>query len=70
MCVHCFSERANHSIRQLSSALQQLNPDGEQREEVRGTDGGLFTTMAEEDKAAWSQKTQSEAGDLYHSSSQ
>lgn len=56
-------ERANQSIQQLSSALEQLNPDGEEVEEVRGSDGSLFPTMAEEDKAAWSQKTQSEAGD-------
>lgn len=57
------SERANQSIQQLSSALEQLNPDGEEVEEVRGSDGSLLSTMAEEDKAAWSQKTQSEAGD-------
>ncbi|XP_039995974.1 serologically defined colon cancer antigen 8 homolog isoform X2 [Xiphias gladius] len=54
-------QRANQSIQQLSSALEQLNPDGEEVEEVRGSDGSLFPTMAEEDKAAWSQKTQSEA---------
>uniref|UniRef100_A0A7N6AUF8 Serologically defined colon cancer antigen 8 n=1 Tax=Anabas testudineus TaxID=64144 RepID=A0A7N6AUF8_ANATE len=50
-------------IQQLSSALEQLHAD-EEVEEVRGSDGSLFTTLAEEDKAAWSQKTQSEAGDL------
>lgn len=38
-------------------------------EEPRGSDGSLFTTTAEEDRAAWSQKTQSEAGDLVISSS-
>ncbi len=57
------SERANQSIQQLSSTLEQLNPDGEEVEELRGSDGGLLTAMSEEDKAAWSQKTQSEAGD-------
>lgn len=51
-------QRANQSIQQLSSALQQLDLDEEQVEEVRG---GVTTTMAEEDKAAWSQKSQSEA---------
>ncbi|XP_068575632.1 serologically defined colon cancer antigen 8 homolog [Cebidichthys violaceus] len=54
-------QRANQSIQQLSSALGQLSSDGEEVEEPRGSDGSLFTTMAEEDKAAWSQKTQSEA---------
>ncbi|XP_040905137.1 serologically defined colon cancer antigen 8 homolog [Toxotes jaculatrix] len=54
-------QRANQSIQQLSSTLEQLNPDGEEVEEVRGTDSSLFSTMAEEDNAAWSQKTQSEA---------
>ncbi|XP_070772289.1 serologically defined colon cancer antigen 8 homolog [Enoplosus armatus] len=52
-------QRANQSIQQLSSTLEQLSPDGE--EELRGSDGSLFATTAEEDKAAWSQKTQSEA---------
>lgn len=56
-------ERANQSIQQLGSTLEQLNPDGEEAEEFRGTDGSLVTSMVEEDKAAWSQKTQSEAGD-------
>ncbi|GLD63959.1 serologically defined colon cancer antigen 8 homolog [Lates japonicus] len=54
-------QRANQSIQQLSGALEQLNPDGEEVEEVRGSDGSLLSTMAEENKAAWSQKTQSEA---------
>ncbi|XP_030604406.1 serologically defined colon cancer antigen 8 homolog isoform X1 [Archocentrus centrarchus] len=55
-------QRANQSIQQLSSALQQLDPDEEQAEEVRGGSEDRFTTtMAEEDKAAWSQKSQSEA---------
>lgn len=63
VCV-LLSERANQSIQQLSSALEQLHADSEEVEEVRGSDGNLFTTLAEEDKAAWSQKTQSEAGDL------
>ncbi|XP_073337966.1 serologically defined colon cancer antigen 8 homolog [Pagrus major] len=52
-------QRANQSIQQLSSTLEQLSPDGEEVEEVRGSDGSPFTGMAEE--AAWSQKTQSEA---------
>ncbi|XP_061601911.1 serologically defined colon cancer antigen 8 homolog isoform X2 [Cololabis saira] len=51
-------QRANQSIQQLSSALEQLNPDGE---DVRGSDGNLFTMADEEDKGAWSQKTHSEA---------
>lgn len=55
------SERANQSIQQLSSTLEQLSPDGEEVEEVRGSDGSLLAGTAEE--AAWSQKTQSEAGD-------
>lgn len=61
----CFldSERANKSIQQLSSTLEQLSHDGEEVEELRGSEGSLYTTMAEEDKGAWSQKTQSEAGD-------
>ena len=62
MCT-LVSERANQSIQQLSSALEQLNPDGEEVEEVRECDGSPFSTMAEEEKTAWSQKTQSEAGD-------
>uniref|UniRef100_A0A8C2WS09 SHH signaling and ciliogenesis regulator sdccag8 n=1 Tax=Cyclopterus lumpus TaxID=8103 RepID=A0A8C2WS09_CYCLU len=55
------SERANQSIQQLSSALEQLSSDGEEVEEPRGSGGSLFATMAKEDKGAWSQKTQSEA---------
>ncbi|KAM9365689.1 serologically defined colon cancer antigen 8 homolog [Pholidichthys leucotaenia] len=54
-------QQANQSIQQLSSALEQLNPDGEEAEEDRDSDGSLYTATAEEDKAAWSQKTQSEA---------
>ncbi|XP_029963178.1 serologically defined colon cancer antigen 8 homolog isoform X2 [Salarias fasciatus] len=54
-------QRANQSIQQLSSALEQLNPDREETEEIRGRDGRLFTVMAEDDKASWSPKTQSEA---------
>ncbi|XP_033468474.1 serologically defined colon cancer antigen 8 homolog [Epinephelus lanceolatus] len=54
-------QRANQSIQQLSSALEHLSSDGEEVEEPKGSDGSLFTAMAEEDKAAWSQKTQSEA---------
>lgn len=64
--VYVVSERANESIQQLSSALEQLNPDEEEKEEeeaVRASDGSFFTNMNEEDKTAWSQKTQSEAGD-------
>ncbi|XP_067371832.1 serologically defined colon cancer antigen 8 homolog isoform X3 [Channa argus] len=55
------NERANQSIQQLSGALEQLHPDREDVEGIRGNDGTLFTSMAEEDKAAWSQKSQSEA---------
>lgn len=54
-------QRANQSIQQLSSALEQLSSDGEEVEEPRGRDGSLFANVAEEDTAAWSQKTQSEA---------
>ncbi|XP_069549047.1 serologically defined colon cancer antigen 8 homolog isoform X1 [Brachyistius frenatus] len=54
-------QRANQSIQQLSSALGQLNPDGDEAEEVSGSDGNFFTIMAEADKAGWSPKTQSEA---------
>lgn len=57
------SERANRSIQQLSSTLEQLGHDGEEVVELRGSDGGLCPVMSEEDKDAWSQKTQSEAGD-------
>uniref|UniRef100_A0A3B3WTX5 Serologically defined colon cancer antigen 8 n=1 Tax=Poecilia mexicana TaxID=48701 RepID=A0A3B3WTX5_9TELE len=48
---------ANQSLQQLSSALDQLDPDGE---DVRPAAGDVFTA-AEEDKTAWSHKTQSEA---------
>ncbi|XP_031733373.1 serologically defined colon cancer antigen 8 homolog [Anarrhichthys ocellatus] len=54
-------QRANQSIQQLSSALGQLSSDGDEVEEPRGSAGSLFTATAEENKAAWSQKTQSEA---------
>ncbi|XP_051274518.1 serologically defined colon cancer antigen 8 homolog [Dicentrarchus labrax] len=54
-------QRANQSIQQLSSTLEQLSPDGEEVEEHRGSHGSLLTAMAEEERAAWSQKTQSEA---------
>ncbi|KAE8280863.1 Serologically defined colon cancer antigen 8-like protein [Larimichthys crocea] len=54
-------QRANQSIQQLSSTLEQLSPEGEEVEQLRGSDGNLLPIMAEEDKAAWSQKTQSEA---------
>ncbi|TKS85908.1 Serologically defined colon cancer antigen 8 -like protein [Collichthys lucidus] len=54
-------QRANQSIQQLSSTLEQLSPGGEEVEQLRGSDGNLLPIMAEEDKAAWSQKTQSEA---------
>ncbi|XP_037320995.2 serologically defined colon cancer antigen 8 homolog [Pungitius pungitius] len=56
-------QRANHSIQQLSSVWGQLGSEGEAVEEPpRGSDGSLLTsTVAEEDRAAWSQKTQSEA---------
>ncbi|XP_044071392.1 serologically defined colon cancer antigen 8 homolog isoform X2 [Siniperca chuatsi] len=48
-------QRANESIQQLDSTLEQLSPDGEEVEVRRGSD------EEEEDKSAWSQKTQSEA---------
>ncbi|XP_055358685.1 serologically defined colon cancer antigen 8 homolog isoform X6 [Betta splendens] len=51
-------QRAHQSIQHLSSTLEQLRADDE---EVRGNDGSSFTTSAEDDKAAWSHKTQSEA---------
>ncbi|XP_037541874.1 serologically defined colon cancer antigen 8 homolog [Nematolebias whitei] len=51
-------QRANENIQELSSALEQLSPDGEV---VRGSNDTFFAAMAEEDKTAWSQKTQSEA---------
>ncbi|XP_004551480.2 serologically defined colon cancer antigen 8 homolog isoform X1 [Maylandia zebra] len=54
-------QRANQSIQHLSSAPLQLDPDGDEVEEVRGGDEDHYTTMAEEDKAAWNQKSQSEA---------
>ncbi|CAI5654581.1 unnamed protein product [Oreochromis niloticus] len=54
-------QRANQSIQHLSSALLQLDPDGDEVEKVRGGDEDHFTSMAEEDKAAWNQKSQSEA---------
>ncbi|XP_026165210.1 serologically defined colon cancer antigen 8 homolog isoform X2 [Mastacembelus armatus] len=54
-------QRANQSIQQLSSALEQLHPDGDEVDEVRGRASSPFPTMAEEDNAAWSQKSQSEA---------
>ncbi|KAM4729625.1 serologically defined colon cancer antigen 8 homolog isoform 2-T2 [Anableps anableps] len=50
-------QRANQSFQQLSSALEQLDPDGE---DVRAAAGHFFTA-AEEGNAAWSHKTQSEA---------
>ncbi|KAF1375553.1 hypothetical protein PFLUV_G00221390 [Perca fluviatilis] len=54
-------QRANQSIQQLSSALEQQSSDEEEVEEPRGSGGSLFTALVEEDNAAWSQKTQSEA---------
>uniref|UniRef100_A0A3B5M2V5 SHH signaling and ciliogenesis regulator sdccag8 n=1 Tax=Xiphophorus couchianus TaxID=32473 RepID=A0A3B5M2V5_9TELE len=51
------SERANQSLQQLSGALNQLDPD---EEDVRPAAGDVFP---EEDKTAWSHKTQSEAGE-------
>lgn len=51
------SERANQSLQQLSGALDQLDPD---EEDVRPAAGDVFP---EEDKTAWSHKTQSEAGE-------
>ncbi|XP_078128679.1 serologically defined colon cancer antigen 8 homolog isoform X7 [Sander vitreus] len=54
-------QRANQSIQQLSSALEQQSSDEEEMEKPRGSGGSLFTALVEEDNAAWSQKTQSEA---------
>ncbi|KAM9847535.1 serologically defined colon cancer antigen 8 homolog [Aulostomus maculatus] len=55
-------QRANQSLQQLSGALEQLHQDEEEaEEEFRGRDGSLFTPVVEEDNAAWSQKTQSDA---------
>ncbi|KAM4592160.1 serologically defined colon cancer antigen 8 homolog isoform 2-T2 [Odontesthes bonariensis] len=51
-------QRANQSIQQLSSTLEPLSPDDE---DVGRSDGSFFRTAAEDDNAAWSQKTQSEA---------
>ncbi|XP_076014846.1 serologically defined colon cancer antigen 8 homolog isoform X2 [Genypterus blacodes] len=53
-------QRANQSIQQLSSALEQRSPDGEEEEGGSSRDGdrGLFTSEAE---AVWTQKTQSDA---------
>lgn len=48
---------ANQSIQQLSGSLEPLDPDGE---DVRPGAGNFFA-KAEEDKAAWSHKNQSEA---------
>uniref|UniRef100_A0A1A7X961 Serologically defined colon cancer antigen 8 n=1 Tax=Iconisemion striatum TaxID=60296 RepID=A0A1A7X961_9TELE len=58
-------KRENQSIQQLSSTLKQLHAadedEEEEEEEARGSGGTFFTAIAEEDRAAWSQKTQSEA---------
>ncbi|KAM3605802.1 uncharacterized protein V6R79_005033 [Siganus canaliculatus] len=54
-------ERANQSILQLSNPQDQQSRDEEEVEEIRGSDGSPFTAMSDEDRAAWSQKTQSEA---------
>ncbi|XP_015253711.1 PREDICTED: serologically defined colon cancer antigen 8 [Cyprinodon variegatus] len=51
-------QRANLSFQQLRSTLEQLDPDGE---DVQPGGANLLTAAAEEDKAAWSHKTQSEA---------
>lgn len=56
------SEWANQSTQHLNSIMQRLSDDGEEMKAPRGSDGSPFATMAEEDRAAWSQKTQSEAG--------
>ncbi|KAM3863090.1 serologically defined colon cancer antigen 8 homolog [Diretmus argenteus] len=51
-------EWANQSIQQLSSALEQQSPDGE---EVEGGRGSPLNIMASADETAWTQRTQSEA---------
>lgn len=61
-CV-LISERTNHSIQQLSSGLEQKNPDGSEMLEVGDSDDGrFFPIMSDEEKQAWSQKKGSEAG--------
>lgn len=62
-CMLC-SERANKSIQQLSSTLEQLSHDGEEGEELRSGDASRYAATAEDDKGGWNQKTQSEAGDV------
>ncbi|XP_068184238.1 serologically defined colon cancer antigen 8 homolog [Antennarius striatus] len=54
-------EKANQSIHQLASTLEQLSHDGEDVQELIGSEGPALSPMSEEDKATWSQKTQSEA---------
>ncbi|XP_068597804.1 serologically defined colon cancer antigen 8 homolog [Brachionichthys hirsutus] len=54
-------KKANQSIQQLSGTLEQLGRDGEDVPEPRGADGTARDTVSEEDKATWSQKSQSEA---------
>lgn len=57
--------RANQSIQQLSSTLEQPHHSEGREEEQgkgpRGSLGSLFTPM-DGDKTAWNQKAQSEAG--------
>ncbi|XP_028324993.1 serologically defined colon cancer antigen 8 homolog [Gouania willdenowi] len=54
---------ANRRMQQLSSDSEQLNPEEEvETNEGRNSNGNIIiTTMSEEDKAPWSQKSQSEA---------
>ncbi|XP_012720434.2 serologically defined colon cancer antigen 8 homolog isoform X2 [Fundulus heteroclitus] len=51
-------QRANPSIRRLSSALEQRDPE---RQGVRAAEGNFFTAATEENRPAWSHKSQSEA---------
>uniref|UniRef100_A0A1A8JHK4 Serologically defined colon cancer antigen 8 n=1 Tax=Nothobranchius kuhntae TaxID=321403 RepID=A0A1A8JHK4_NOTKU len=63
---------ANQSIQQLSSTVKQVNAAdhndyddddaaADDEEEAKGSGGTFFTAVAEEGRAPWSQKTQSEA---------
>lgn len=54
-------QQANHSIQQLRSALEKPSPFEEEDEAVKGSEGRAFLATAEDDKSAWSPKTQSEA---------
>lgn len=66
MCTVCLcvldAGRANQSIQQLSSTLEQPHhSEGREEQQGKGLRGSLFTPM-DGDKTAWNQKAQSEAG--------